>query len=251
MRKMITKSGMSWGIYRKLQVTRELLTVNLHILLKIHPAAYRCKLEVIPTVLVFAVSVSDNVCLFLSRDTLKWTTADIMCLIDTNRKFFDGKVVWWCLSQHIVRILHETYANHHVITYDYCQYSNWNQHQNADFALFELIKRMNLDITDSACLHVLHILQYPTSCQTTWSTHYTMVNAPKQNFSLLPAHNYGKLTKKSTCWCHQVHIGKSGLVAGRVWALGALLSLGSKKKLAVEKRQEMYCLSNNEKEKWI
>jgi hypothetical protein len=33
--------------------------------------------------------------------------------------------------------------------------------------------------------------------------------------------------------------------------LGALLSLGSKKKLAVEKRQEMHCLSNKEKEKWI
>jgi len=41
------------------------MTVNLHILLKIHPAAYRCKLEVIPTVLQFAVSRSDDVCLFV------------------------------------------------------------------------------------------------------------------------------------------------------------------------------------------
>jgi len=39
------------------------MTVNLHVLLKIHPAAYRYKLEVIPTVLRFAVSRSDDVCL--------------------------------------------------------------------------------------------------------------------------------------------------------------------------------------------
>ena len=41
------------------------MTVNLHILLKIHPAAYRCKLEVIATVPRFAVSRSDDGCLFV------------------------------------------------------------------------------------------------------------------------------------------------------------------------------------------
>jgi hypothetical protein len=41
------------------------MTVNLQVLLKIHPAAYRCKLEVIPTVPRFAVSRSDDVCLFV------------------------------------------------------------------------------------------------------------------------------------------------------------------------------------------
>jgi len=41
------------------------MTVNLHVLLKIHPAAYRYKLEVIPTVPRFAVSRSDDVCLFV------------------------------------------------------------------------------------------------------------------------------------------------------------------------------------------
>jgi hypothetical protein len=41
------------------------MTVNLHVLLKIHPAAYRCKLEVIPTVPRFAVSRSDDVCVFI------------------------------------------------------------------------------------------------------------------------------------------------------------------------------------------
>jgi hypothetical protein len=42
------------------------MTVNLHVLLKIHPAAYSDKLEVIPTVLGFAASQSDDVCLFVS-----------------------------------------------------------------------------------------------------------------------------------------------------------------------------------------
>jgi hypothetical protein len=37
----------------------------------------------------------------------------------------------------------------------------------------------------------------------------------------------------------------------RVRALGALHSLRSKKKLAVEKQQETHFLSNEEKEKWI
>jgi len=41
------------------------MTVNLHVLLKIHPAAYRNKLEVIAIVPRFAVSRSDDVCLFV------------------------------------------------------------------------------------------------------------------------------------------------------------------------------------------
>jgi len=41
------------------------MTVNLHVLLKLHPAAYRYKLEVIPMVPQFAVSRSDDVCLFV------------------------------------------------------------------------------------------------------------------------------------------------------------------------------------------
>jgi len=41
------------------------MTVNLHILFKIHPAVYHWKLEVIPMVPRFAVSRSDDVCLFV------------------------------------------------------------------------------------------------------------------------------------------------------------------------------------------
>ena len=41
------------------------------------------------------------------------------------------------------------------------------------------------------------------------------------------------------------------MVAERIRALGGLRSLRSKTKLAVEKRQDMNFLSNEEREKWI
>jgi len=44
------KSGKSGGIYSKLQVTRESMTVLLRSLLRIDPDVYHCKLQVIPTV---------------------------------------------------------------------------------------------------------------------------------------------------------------------------------------------------------
>jgi len=78
-----------------------------------------------------------------------------------------------------------------------------------------------------------------------------MVNAPNKNFSPPPAAKYGKSTKKATRRRHQANGGKSGLEAEQVPASGALRSLRSKKKLAVEKRQETHFLSNKEKEKWI
>jgi len=78
-----------------------------------------------------------------------------------------------------------------------------------------------------------------------------MVNAPKKNFSPLPAGKSGKSTKQSTRRRHQVNEGKRGLEAERVRALGALRSLRSKKRLAAEKRQETHFLNNEEKEKWI
>jgi len=111
-RKMITKSGKFWGIYSKLQVTVEWMIVNLHILLEFDPVAYSCKLQVTPTFPRFAVCWSNDVCLFVCRDTLKWTTADISSLIDIIRKLFDRKDVWRCLSQHLAGILQITDANY-------------------------------------------------------------------------------------------------------------------------------------------
>ena len=79
-----------------------------------------------------------------------------------------------------------------------------------------------------------------------------MVNAPKKNFSPLPAGRYGKSTKRSTQRRHQANEGKIGLEEEeRVRALGALRNLRSRKKLAAEKRRETHILSNEEKEKWI
>jgi hypothetical protein len=76
-----------------------------------------------------------------------------------------------------------------------------------------------------------------------------MVNVPKKIFSPLPVGKYSQSTKKSTRRRHQANEGKSGLVPERVRALGALLSLRFKKKLAAEKRQETHFLSNEEQEK--
>jgi len=205
------KSGKSWRTYSKLQVTREWMTVNLHVLLKIYSAAYHWKLQVIPMVPRFAVSRTNDVCSFVWRDRLEWMTADISCMIHIKRKFFEGKVVWWCLSQHIAGISHERQATYEDIMYDERYYSDWNDGQNADFALFELIKRTNLDIKDSACLHVVRKLQHPTSRPTTRSTYKMMIKAPKTNLSPLPARKYGKSTKKSPYLCHQANEENSGL----------------------------------------
>jgi len=78
-----------------------------------------------------------------------------------------------------------------------------------------------------------------------------MVNVPKMNLSPLPAGKYGKSTKHSTRRRHKSDQGKSGFEAEPVRADGALLSLQSRKKLAVGKRREMHFISNEDKEKWI
>ena len=121
-------------------------------------------------------------CLFVYRDTSWWTAADISCLLDIKRTFFDRKNVCWCLSQDIAGIFHESHANHHVIINSEHDYSQLSDGQTSDFALFKLIKATNLDINAAGCLHVVHILQHPTSRPTTRSTEDTMVNAPKRTF---------------------------------------------------------------------
>ena len=128
------------------------------------------------------VSKSVQCCLCVYRDTSWWTTADISCLIDMKRTFFDGEDVWRYLLQDIAWMLSESHANHQVIMDSLHDHSHWSDGQNADFALFKLIKPTNLDIKDAACLHVVHILQHPASHQTTRSTQDKMVNAPKRPF---------------------------------------------------------------------
>jgi hypothetical protein len=155
------------------------------------------------------------------------------------------------LSQIIPGILHETDANNHVMLYGERYYSGFIYSQESGFALFEMSKRTNLDINDAAYLHIVHNLQHPTSHPTTNSTKITMVNAPNQNFSPLPVARYGKSKKQSTQRRHHANEGKSGLVAERIRALGALRSLKSKKKLAADKLRETQFLSIEEKEKCI
>jgi len=107
-------------------------------------------------------------------------------------------------------------------------------------------KHTNLDIKDEACLHIVHILQHPTSRPTTNSRQTTMVNAPKQHFSPLLAGKYGKSIMRSTQRRHQANEGQSGLEEERVRPVGALGSLWSKKKLAAEKWRETHYLSTDQ-----
>ena len=63
-RKVIPKNGKSWGIYGKLQVTMEWMTVDLYVLLMIYPTADSYRLKWIQTDPQFTVSLSDVVCSF-------------------------------------------------------------------------------------------------------------------------------------------------------------------------------------------
>jgi len=104
----------------------------------------------------------------------------------------------------------------------------------------------NLDIKDAACLHIVHMMQHPTSRPTTKSMHTSMLNDLKMNISPLQVGKYVDLTKRSTQRCHLANEGTSGLEAERVWTLGALPTLWSKQKLAAEKQRETHCLTIEE-----
>jgi len=121
----------------------------------------------------------------------------------------------------------------------------------ADFALFKMIKCTNFNIKDAACLHIVHILQHPSSHPTTKSTQTTIINALKKNSSRLPGGQYGTSRNRSTQQRHHATEGKSPLEAESVSAFGALHSLQSKMPLAAEKRRETRVLSNEEKENSI
>jgi len=113
-RKTITKSsGKSWRLYSYLQVKMELVTANLHLQFKLNPAAYSCRgfqrscdLElVVPMLSLCSQGYSVmNDSWYLRFDRYK-------------RIFFDGKDVWWCLSQDITGILHESHTNQQVFMY--------------------------------------------------------------------------------------------------------------------------------------
>jgi hypothetical protein len=133
-RKMITKrSGKCWRLYIELQVKMEWVTANLHVQFKLNPAAYSCR--GFNQLRDFSKSVRN--CVFIYRDTSRWTTAGMSCLIDINRSLFKGKNVCWCLSQDIAEILHESHANYQVIIYCWHDYSQCSDSQNTEFALFE------------------------------------------------------------------------------------------------------------------
>jgi len=82
------------------------------------------------------------------------------------------------------------------------------------------------------------------------SQHKLQWSMLQKNFSPVPAAKYSNSTKLSTQPRHQANKGKRRLEAEIFWALGELCSLCSKKKLAAEKWQDTYFLSNEDTEKW-
>ena len=128
-------------------------------------------------------------------------------------------------------------SSHDVLLAWLFQIQWWSKRR---FCLFKIIKPTNRDIKDAACLHVVHILQHPTSRPILRSTHDDMVYPLKKILAPLPGGKYGKWTKQFTRQCHQANTGNSGLEAERIRAVGPLRSLGSKKKLSAEKRWQTH-----------
>ena len=157
-----------------------------------------------------------------------------------NKKFFNGKNIFWYLSRKILGIVYETDANTQVMWYNKHTHSHFSASQNANGAMFKIIDRTNRVIQHAACLQNVHILKYQTSCPTAKSARTTMVNALNKNFLRLPEGKFGNSTKISIQLWHPAHQDKNSLEAEPVWALGALCSLQSKTKLAVEKRWETH-----------
>jgi len=110
--------------------------------------------------------------MFDYKDKLMCTTAKILLMLHINRTFLHGKDVWWCWYQGITGIVHGTDAKNRAVLYGYHDYSQFSDSQNAEFALFTLIKCTHLDIQDAASLHMVHILQHPTSLPITVNTKY-------------------------------------------------------------------------------
>jgi len=111
-----------------------------------------------------------------------------------------------------------------------------------------LINHTNLEIKDTACFHVVHIVQHQTFCPTTTSTDDTMVNAPMKN--LLPdlVGNYRCSTKFSNSQYDHANDGNHILQTESARALAAWHSLHCKKPLSAEKSQELHFFGNQEKQ---
>jgi hypothetical protein len=62
-------------------------------------------------------SKSVCICFYVYRDTSWWMTANISFVIKIQKTFFDGKDVWWSLSEVITGILYESHANDQVVLY--------------------------------------------------------------------------------------------------------------------------------------
>jgi len=107
------------------------------------------------------------------------------------------------------------------------------------------------DMKDAGCLHVVQILQRPTSPSTKRYNQHIKVNASKKYIRPLAAAIYSKLTKQSTWQYHQANAAKSGFKAEMVRALGTLHGLQSQMEVTVERRRKSHFSTIEQKENWI
>jgi len=202
----------------------EWVTAILHILHRMDPGEYRCRLHGLPTVLRFSSSQSDVVCLFPGICLSEWLPESRVCEIYTAPLLAERTSAGICLKESQGSYIQQ--AEDYVMMYGSPCYSQCSDSQHADFALFKSIKRTNCDIKDPACCHVVHILPQPTSHESTLSTQNTMVNALKMKDLPLCAGTYGNSTKRSTRQCHQANESNSSLEAERVRALISKMGIG-------------------------
>jgi len=145
------------------------------------------------------------------RDTPYWKKAEIKYGIGINRMLSNGKDICWWFSEDIPAILHETDTNHQLLLYSWQYYFQWSNGRNADFTLFKLNKHTMLDMADTACLHVVHILQHPTSRRTSNSAEHTIDAALNINLLPLQVYNYIRWTMWCTRWRHHTTQWKCAL----------------------------------------
>ena len=136
-------------------------------------------------------------CLFVISDKSLCTIARIAKLSHNNRILFEGKDTWCSLSQMIFGILHETDTTNQVVLYSSLIDSWFIDSWDGDCHLFMMSKRTNLDIKDTACLHIVHNFQHPISCPRTKSMQNTMIKAPEKIISSLWLGKLDKSTKRS------------------------------------------------------
>jgi hypothetical protein len=96
---MIKRSGKSWGIYTLLQVKMKLVTAKLHVSLKLNHVAFDSRLQGFLTILQYAITRSNVVCLFTKMNWGLLPPKSHDCLIYTEFASQERPSVSVCLKK--------------------------------------------------------------------------------------------------------------------------------------------------------